>query len=338
MRASFPNRDPELSIFPDGWVTEKTLWTPPKPPARNESFVTLESPMLHDKTMFQQYMVGVGGHCEHYTPPVSYWCSEHPSGGGAFSFRVPSGLTYPHLKDWKSPTKGGIVNAWRPAHWANWMFEIDQWDPATKTIGWSKGGFQGARGNDVGGEWYVENIFEELDNPNEYYYDEDTMMLYYAPNATTAEGQAVKGPPTGKFEAVVNQTIVKLVGTQEHPVEDVRLEGVTFRDSAYTYMEPHGTQTKTNTKPKLKPKPKPKQKRPTLSGWCQFLMETDHCLDRLGTNATKTHTESPGWLAGCVSSLCFVFFFCRHALQGSLRVVTGACNVWVRSISKAQRA
>ena len=28
--------------------------------------------MLHDKTMFQQYMVGVGGHCEHYTPPVSY--------------------------------------------------------------------------------------------------------------------------------------------------------------------------------------------------------------------------------------------------------------------------
>ena len=65
-------------------------------------------------------MVGVGGHCEHYTPPVSYWCSEHPSGGGAFAFRVPSGLTYPKLKAWKNP-KGGIVNAWRPSHWANWM-------------------------------------------------------------------------------------------------------------------------------------------------------------------------------------------------------------------------
>ena len=70
MRASFPNRDPELSIFPDGWVTEKTLWTPPKPPAKNESFVTLESPMLHDKTMFQNYMVGVKGRCEVYDPPV----------------------------------------------------------------------------------------------------------------------------------------------------------------------------------------------------------------------------------------------------------------------------
>ena len=77
-------------------------------------------------------------------------------------------------------------------------------------------------------------MFEELDNANEYYYDEDTSQLYYAPNSTSA------GPPTGKFEAVVNQTIVKLVGTQQHPVEDVRFEGVTFRDSAYTYMEPHG--------------------------------------------------------------------------------------------------
>eukprot|EP01043_Picozoa_sp_COSAG02_P029826 COSAG02_NODE_1874_length_10576_cov_8.410614_1_plen_63_part_10 len=42
------------------------------------------------------------------------------------------------------------------AHWANWMFEIDQWDPETKTIGWTRGGFQGARGNDRGGEWYVD--------------------------------------------------------------------------------------------------------------------------------------------------------------------------------------
>eukprot|EP01045_Picozoa_sp_COSAG04_P027475 COSAG04_NODE_4033_length_2352_cov_2.589880_1_plen_415_part_00 len=56
VRASYPNRDPELSIFPDGWVTDKTMWTPPIPPVKNESFVTLASPMLHDKTMFQQYV------------------------------------------------------------------------------------------------------------------------------------------------------------------------------------------------------------------------------------------------------------------------------------------
>ena len=34
-------------------------------------------------------------------------------------------------------------------------FEIDQWDATSKTIGFGKGGFQGARGNNVGAEWYV---------------------------------------------------------------------------------------------------------------------------------------------------------------------------------------
>ena len=39
-------------------------------------------------------MIGVGGLCSVYDPPVSYWCSEHPSGGGAFAFRTPSGVIY----------------------------------------------------------------------------------------------------------------------------------------------------------------------------------------------------------------------------------------------------
>ena len=38
---------------------------------------------------FNNYMIGLGGLCSVYDPPVSYWCSEHPSGGGAFAFRTP---------------------------------------------------------------------------------------------------------------------------------------------------------------------------------------------------------------------------------------------------------
>ena len=37
-------------------------------------------------------MIGVDGKCAVYDPPVSYWCSEHPSGGGAFPFHTPSGV------------------------------------------------------------------------------------------------------------------------------------------------------------------------------------------------------------------------------------------------------
>ena len=46
-------------------------------------------------------MIGTDGLCSVYDPPVSYWCSEHPSGGGAFAFRTPSGVT---------PKKGVLPN------------------------------------------------------------------------------------------------------------------------------------------------------------------------------------------------------------------------------------
>ena len=57
--------------------------------------------------------------------------SEHPSGGGAFAFRTPSGI---------APKAGALPNApyktiedmqffvWRPARWANWMFEVGSYD------------------------------------------------------------------------------------------------------------------------------------------------------------------------------------------------------------------
>jgi hypothetical protein len=76
---------------------------------------------------FQHYSVGINGLCSIYTPPVSYWCSEHTAGGGAFAFRTPNGVT---------PKKGALPHSpykdiseaqlfvWRPARWANWMFEV----------------------------------------------------------------------------------------------------------------------------------------------------------------------------------------------------------------------
>lgn len=58
------------------------------------------------------------------TLSCSYWCSEHPSGGGATRFEVPSGLTYtpdllPHTP-YKNGAEGAVMDVWRPAHWANW--------------------------------------------------------------------------------------------------------------------------------------------------------------------------------------------------------------------------
>ena len=113
-------------------------------------------------------MIGTKGLCSVYEPPVSYWCSEHPSGGGAFAFRTPSGMTPKAGALPNAPYKDvseAIINVWRPARWANWMFEVSGYDATTNNFTFGKGGFQGARGNDKGGDFFVENIFEELDHP-----------------------------------------------------------------------------------------------------------------------------------------------------------------------------
>jgi len=130
-----------------------------------------------------------------------------------------------------------IFNVWRPARWANWMFEIEE-DRASGEYKFTKGGNQGARGNDKGGDWFVENVFEELDNPGEFFYDKKSAQLYLYYNATN---NATMPPPADlTFVATQVPTLVNMTGTQAAPVKDVSFSGVKFTQTRYTYMEPHG--------------------------------------------------------------------------------------------------
>jgi len=186
-------------------------------------------------TWFQHYMIGVNGLCGVYDPPVSYWCSQHPSGGGAFAFRTPSGLT--PLKGalpnspYKNPSTA-LFNVWRPARWSNWMFEVGTHSPdGTYTFG--RGGNQGARGNDKGGDWFIENVFEELDYPGEFFYDSPNGKLFHWYNGTGAP------PPTTKVVAPQKQILVNMTGTQWNPIKNVTLTNIKYTASSYTYMERH---------------------------------------------------------------------------------------------------
>jgi len=217
-------------------------WTPPDfNKYGNVSFYTDEFPE-HDrndtaKGWFHHYMIGVDGLCSVYDPPVSYWCSEHPSGGGAFAFRTPSGVqpnagTLPNQAEWKNPETARWF-VWRPARWANWMFDTKSVS-SDGTFTFGAGGNQGARGSNSGGDFFVQNIFEELDHPGEYYFDDAAQTLYYWHNGT--------GMPDSKSQFVVpqKQVLVNMTGTQWNPVKDVSLEGISYKSSAPTYMERHG--------------------------------------------------------------------------------------------------
>ena len=72
---------------------------------------------------------------------------------------------------------------------------------------WTWGGFQEARGSNAGKEWYVENIFEELDSANEWFYDEDAKTLYFSPNMTTHNGKYVLPEKVYLVWILLNQKI-----------------------------------------------------------------------------------------------------------------------------------
>ena len=219
---------------------EPQKWTAPKDYGDPRTVMITKPDRYAEAPEFGIYSIGVGGACSVYSPPESYWCSNHTSGGGAFTFRTPSGLefapgTFPNAASWTDPVgDGGIINIWRPSRWSNWMFEMAGFDLAEGAISFGDGGFQGARGSDDGGDFFVENIREELDAPAEFFFDRKADKLYYFHNGTGAI------PADTLFEATKLDTIVKAVGTQARPLVGVKYLGVGFTGSAIQYMNPHG--------------------------------------------------------------------------------------------------
>eukprot|EP00397_Hematodinium_sp_SG-2012_P008391 GEMP01008450.1.p1 GENE.GEMP01008450.1~~GEMP01008450.1.p1 ORF type:complete len:826 (-),score=200.92 GEMP01008450.1:1024-3501(-) len=248
-RARYPNLPGGIEVSPGygGMISGSAgSWTPPDLSRfGNATYYTDTTHPRNDTTdnWFQHYMIGIGGLCSVYDPPVSYWCSKNPSGGGAAPFRTPSGVAVDPSKLPNAPyadVSEAVMFVWHPYRWANWMFEMADYDAKTANFTFGKGGFQGARGNDLGGDLFIENVFEELDYPGEFFYNRTTEQLFYYPNATA---QGSDGPPPKDTEFVVPkiQVLLRIAGDHQYnPVRNVSVHGIHFTSSAYTYLEPHG--------------------------------------------------------------------------------------------------
>mmetsp|Transcript_29880 Transcript_29880/g.95178 ORF Transcript_29880/g.95178 Transcript_29880/m.95178 type:complete len:466 (-) Transcript_29880:243-1640(-) len=114
------------------------------------------------------------------------------------------------------------------------MFEVEEYDRQSGHFTFGRGGFQGARGATAGGDWFVENLFEELDAPGEFYFEPAAGRLYVFHNGS--------GAPGAEAEAVVPvlRVLFNITGTQWQPVRDVTVSDISFRSSRYTYLDPHG--------------------------------------------------------------------------------------------------
>ncbi len=234
VRARYPDGNPEimgLHTNYTGYVSKAEGWIAPKsfPPAIN---INIKSP-ARNGTHFPDFNLGIGGTVSVFKPPESYWGTTSPTGGGGSTYRISTGLQYASDVDfnnrtWKNPNTG-VVHAFHCGHWGNWQFAVNARNEDKRQISWQYGGFQEARGCKTGAEWYVENVFEELDSPNEWYFDYNNRILYYMSNGSIAN----KGIGTNL------KTIISIEGSQTNPVRNITISGVSFAHTASTFLEPY---------------------------------------------------------------------------------------------------
>lgn len=214
--AKFPNGDEETTFAPHGLIPGAVSWLPPPafpPPVQ----IACASPLRTSGSSWQQWETGIGGGCSVFTPPESFWCGPTAAPNRSAGYSCTSGLQYNDTLLPRAPyqsltrpyqplnpsyqsspastttvdnTTGvsigrAVVHFWHPAHWASLMGRVDHQNTTKHTLAWSYGGFQSARGVSDGKEWFLQNLPEELDYHNEYWYDHRTGMLYYAYNASS---------------------------------------------------------------------------------------------------------------------------------------------------------
>ena len=234
VRARYPDGNPEtmgLHTNPTGYVDKAEKWLPPKsyPPATE---IHIKSPQRNG-TKFPTFEIGIGGPVEAFDPPESYWGLKKPVGGGAATYEITTGLVYSSdvgfvNRTWSRPDTG-VVHAFHCRHWGNWQFKLSDRNMSKRELIFAYGGFQEARGCKSGAEWYVENIFEELDSPGEWYYNETEEKLYFYPNGSL---------PHNGIGSVMD-TLFSVRGTMESPVLNVTLMNIELAHTATTFLEGH---------------------------------------------------------------------------------------------------
>lgn len=132
------------------------------------------------------------------------------------------------VASWKNP-EGAFLHAMHSYLWGDmhWLVKGKKEDGSLDL----EGGWQNNRPSPVHPRYrMVENVFEELDVPGEWYYEARENMLYYYPNKNEDINAAT-------IEIVRLKHLVEFNGTKEAPVKFVNFKGFVFRHAARSFME-----------------------------------------------------------------------------------------------------
>jgi len=225
-----------------------------------------------------------------------------------FSTEAPRGIQFDpstfSKRRW-SDLQDAEIHIFQAAYWGNLHWKIKGIDFTKHSIWFGDGGQQ------IGAKWsknpgvlnqkslfFIDNVFEELDAPGEWFFDKKKNTLYYYPEADTDLRTAV-------IEVPVLEQAIQFSGTQENPVRNISLQGFRIAHTETTYLRPYDV--------------------PSLSDWAihrggSVLVEgtrecsIDDCwFDAVGGNAVFVNNYNRGFsITGCKftesgdSAMCFV--------------------------------
>jgi len=136
---------------------------------------------------------------------------------------------------WSNPTTG-IVHAFHRNNWGNMQYRIGRIDWARRRIALAEGGWQCQRrtgpgkGRGRSSPYYIENLFEELDAPHEWFLDTSSSTLYFCPPKGVDLSRA-------RVEAAVARRLIEFRGTPDAPVHHINLKGLHLAQTQATFMD-----------------------------------------------------------------------------------------------------
>jgi hypothetical protein len=151
---------------------------------------------------------------------------------------------------WSKPELA-IVQMFPLDYWGTlqWQVKDVDWDAHVVKLGW--GGFRvnalefgiaatglgksqlyakESKGDTFHSRFYIENVFEELDSPGEWYLDSDREILYYKPAPGVDLRQA-------KVEVPLLERVVEFRGSQQCPVKFIHLSGFRIAHTVSTFLK-----------------------------------------------------------------------------------------------------
>jgi hypothetical protein len=148
--------------------------------------------------------------------------------GGHWNGHAPDVLSQERIAGWANPA-GAIIHAMQAYEWGDLHFTIEGIDSLGQPV--LKGGHQNNRPTGMHPEYLmVENVFEELDNPGEWYFNKGEQRLYWFPPENTS-------PDSSRIEIPCLSELIIVKGTRDNHVRQVRINGIVFSQSRRTFMK-----------------------------------------------------------------------------------------------------